>query len=162
MEKDQEHQQHWMRSGGENSPSQCTTWPLRAASVSRQQQSRWQCLPGGGCDTVLSSNGSSHSERQGKSCGCRCIWVCGRRKKGWCLLLNLTIAQLSLTPWALEDADTCFTNQPVLCLPYDYLVPSCNVPSLCHCYWEDTRNSGQIKHIKSYFLKFVNANCFPC
>lgn len=87
--------------------------------------------------------------------------VAGGRKV-WCLLLHLTIAQLSLTPQALEDADTRFTNQPILCLPYVYFVPSRNVSGLCHCYWEDTRNRGQIKHSKSYFLKFVNANCFPC
>lgn len=66
-------------------------------------------------------------------------YVAGGRKV-WCLLPNLTIAQLSLTPGALEDVDTCFTNQPILCLPYDYLVPSRNVQSLCHCCWEDTRN----------------------
>lgn len=88
-------------------------------------------------------------------------YVAGGRKV-WCLLLNLIIAQLSLTPQALEDADGHFTNQPILCLPYDYFVPSCNVASLCHCYWKDTRNRGQLKHGKSYFLKFVNANCFPC
>lgn len=61
-------------------------------------------------------------------------------RKAWCLLLHLTIEQLSLTPQALEDADTHFKNQPILCLLYDYFVPSCNVSSLYHCYWEDTRN----------------------
>lgn len=79
-----------------------------------------------------------------------------------CLLLHPTIVQLFFSPRALEDADTHFTNQPILCLPYDYSVSSRNVPSLCHCCWEDTRSRGQIKHSKSYFLKFVNANCFPC
>lgn len=65
-------------------------------------------------------------------------YVAGRRKI-WCLTepdYSTTFPQ----PTCLEDADTCFTNQPILCLLYDYFVPSCNVLSLCHCYWEDTRN----------------------
>lgn len=152
-----------MKSKGTNSPSQSVRWFPRAAPASCQQQNTRQWLPEGGWDTTLSSNGSSHRERQGKSCGCRCVCACGRKKNG---LVSFIALDYSTTfpppPRALEDADTHFTNQPILCLPYDYFVSSRNAPSLCHCCWEDTKSRGQIKHSKSYFLKFVNANCFPC
>lgn len=153
-----------MKSKGTNSPSQSAGWFLRAAPASHQQQTPKQWLPEGGWDTALSSRGSSHGERQGKSRGCRCVCACGRKKNGSVSLIapDYSTTTFFAPPRALEDADTYFTNQPILCLPYDYFVSSCNVPSLCHCCWENTWSRGQIKHSKSYFLKFVNANCFPC
>jgi len=155
---------HLMQSKETKSSSQRARWFLRAAPASHQQQIPKQWLPEGGWDTALSSHGSSHGERQGKSCRCRGVCACGRKKNG---SVSLTASDCSttfssLSPIALENPDTHFANDPILCLPYDYFVSSRNVPSLCHCYWEDTKSQGQIKHSKSYFLKFVNANCFPC
>lgn len=151
-----------MKSEGENSPFKAPHgfWELPQPHVSNRTDSSGYLQE----DVTVYSLQMAQVTGRGKvrAVGADVSGYVAGGRKVWCLLLNLTTAQLSLNPCALEDADTCFTNQPILCLLYDYLVPSCNVLSLCHCYWEDTRNWGQIKHSKSYFLKFVNANCFLC